>query len=96
MKHTSLVLIFFAFNFKSICQTSRAPVVPLGAPVFTAAASTTNDFIVDPSWRVTTLQAGAVWGMYNGIKGSAFYSEEWHKGYIASQDKRIAKNISLS
>jgi hypothetical protein len=95
MNHSAIILILFALHFKSICQSSR-PAATLGPAVFTPAGATTNDLIVDPGWRVTTLQAGAVWGLYDNIKGSAFYSDGWHKGYILLQDKRIAKNISLS
>jgi hypothetical protein len=37
-----------------------------------------------------------VWGQYGNIQGSAFYKEEWHKGYIILKGNRVIKNISLS
>ena len=96
MKRTTFVLIFLAFYLSSICQ----PVSPIpggaGKIVFTAAGGTATNFIVDPDWRVTTLQAGAVWGQYGNIQGTAFYKDEWHKGYIILKGNRIIKDISLS
>ena len=96
MKWTTFVLIFLAFFFNSIGQ----PVSPIpggaGKIVFTAAGGTATNFLVDPEWRVTTLQAGAVWGQYGSIQGSAFYKEEWHKGYIILKGNRLIKDISLS
>ena len=94
MKHLLIIFIFFAFGLTSLCQS----LVPPGAGkiVNTAAGATSTNFVIDPDWKVTTMQAGAAWGAYPNIKGSSFYSEKWNKGYILLKNKLFAKNISLS
>jgi len=100
MKYSAFILIFFAFHFEGICQrgnSGNGSILPTGpgAPIFKTGAGTPY-FLIDPEWKVTAMQAGVVWGIYGDIKGSAFYTDEWRKGYILLQDKRIAKDISLS
>ena len=51
--------------------------------------------LIDPDWKAQTIQAGVLWETNNGIKGTAFYNEEWYKGYILLSDNHIAKDISL-
>jgi hypothetical protein len=96
MKHFAILSSVLLLHLTSICQP--VSVIPGGAgkSVYTAAAATSTNFIIDPEWRITTLQSGAVWGMYGNIKGSAFYKDEWQKGYILLKDKRAANDVSLS
>ena len=94
MKYPAFFLIFLSFPFKIICQSA----IPggVGKLVNTPAGASRANFMIDPTWKTFTIEAGAAWGIYSTIKGSSFYNEEWNKGYILLQDKRIAKNISLS
>lgn len=60
---------------------------------FPPGSRTTN--LIDPEWLARAAEAGAEIGVYNGIRGSAFYNENWDTGYILFADNTIAKNASI-
>jgi hypothetical protein len=53
--------------------------------------------MVDPAWKSRVTEAGNAWkgGDNYIIKGTIYYSEDMHKGYITLQDGRSAKDVFL-
>lgn len=70
-------------------------------PLVKAACQNFNDRrnsgydLVDPNWKAQTVIEGAVWKNFEGIKGDAFYNDDWQKGYILLYPNHYYKGISL-
>jgi len=90
----ALIIIFSASLIKTAGQEIKfKSFKDLGPLTVGPSALTDNDLAV---WQAKTVEAGAMWGNYNGVKGNAFYNEGWDKGYILLRDNRIARNVTMA
>lgn len=89
-------IVFYGINIEGISQGPPPLRNKLIGPFTPAPQGTQTNFMVDPAWKSRTIEAGAVWGIYNDIKGTAFYRQEWDKGYIRLRDNRVAQNVPIA
>ncbi len=94
MKQLAIIMIFSAFIVKGTGQ-KIVQKQPTGPFTF-APKGIQSPYMVNPDWQARTMEAGALWGTYNSVKGNAFYNDEWDKGYILLRDNRIAQNIFIA
>jgi hypothetical protein len=92
MRYLSITLIIIFSSVKTLCQEIKNA-KDLGPLTIGPAGISANDMAV---WQVKTIEAGALWGNYTGVKGNAFYNKEWDNGYILLRDNRIARNVTMA
>jgi hypothetical protein len=96
MKYISLITILCVLHAECICQSANSNFSAAGAPALLSGGFTRLTNMVDPGWRTETMQAGADWSTFNGIKGNPFYNDTWQKGYIILQGNKVAKDVMLN
>lgn len=83
MKSFALIVLFLILVLKATSQN------------FQDSKNLAYD-LVDPNWEAQTVIEGASWKNFEGIKGDAFYNDDWKKGYILLQNNYYCyKEISL-
>jgi hypothetical protein len=56
-----------------------------------------NGYMIDPNWKAITIEVGeTVWKSNDDLEGSRFLKDEWSKGFIVLDDKKIVRDISIS
>ncbi len=90
MRYHLLFVLFLTSQLSSKCQGNLQRGTFVGFP----KGIQVNE-LVSPDWQARTIEAGALWGTYNGIKGTAFYNEGWSKGYILLSNNEIARDVSI-
>ncbi|MBS1934178.1 MAG: hypothetical protein JST96_09265, partial [Bacteroidetes bacterium] len=95
MKYILSTIIFFALHATCTCQ-SAGNISASGSSSLLSSGFSRPATMIDPSWRTETIQNGANWNTFNGIRGNPFYNDSWQKGYVVLQGNRVAKDVLLN